>query len=71
MSIVRENLMTVPGYKPYCGSENCFLRWPRTHYNAGQFRCACGWVSNFEPEFIAAYEAKWPRASLQDKGGTA
>ena len=29
-TIVRENLMTVKGYAPYCGGVFCFLRNPRT-----------------------------------------
>lgn len=59
MSIVRENLMTREGYAPYCGNENCRLNMPRTHFINGQFACGCGWKSSFEPEFIAAYQAKW------------
>lgn len=59
MSIVRDNLMTRPGYKPYCGNTRCSFDMPRTRYIAKQFHCGCGWRSSFEPEFIAAYEAKW------------
>jgi hypothetical protein len=62
MTIVRTNLMERPGYAPYCGSEVCVQHWPRTHYIRGQFQCGCGWRSNFELEFIAAYEAKWAKA---------
>ena len=59
MSIVRDNLMSRPGYSPYCGAAECIARWPRTFYRAGQFQCLCGWRSGFDPEFIAGYEAKW------------
>jgi len=59
MSIVRENLMTRPGYSPYCGAENCRLHWPRTHFIDGQFKCGCGWHSKFPDDFIVAYRAKW------------
>lgn len=59
MSIVRENLMSRPGYTPYCGNAECFLRMPRTQFLRGQFQCGCGWRSSFDPEFIFAYEAKW------------
>lgn len=55
MSIVRRNLMERPGYTPYCGSENCRLGMPRTHFNGKQFACGCGWQSGFEPEFISEY----------------
>lgn len=64
MSIVRENLMNEPGYSPYCGAENCNLRWPRTRFNGQQFACRCGFETTFEPEFIAAYKAKWARADV-------
>jgi hypothetical protein len=53
LSIVRRNLLTRPGYTPYCGNEQCNRLWPRTHFNQGQFECGCGWRSTFEPEFIA------------------
>lgn len=56
MSVVRNNLLTRPGYTPYCGAENCHLHWPRTKFNGKQFGCVCGWRSNFEPAFIAQYE---------------
>ncbi|KQS76842.1 hypothetical protein ASG25_15595 [Rhizobium sp. Leaf384] len=59
MSIVRDNLMNREGYRPYCGNVNCSAGMPRTHYIKGQFQCGCDWRSSFEPEFIAAYEAKW------------
>ncbi len=59
MSIVRDNIMEREGYSPYCGAEKCALHWPRTRYVLKQFQCDCGWRSSFEPEFIAAYEAKW------------
>lgn len=59
MSIVRENLMKEPGYSPYCGNDKCHLRWPRTRWNGSQFTCRCGFVTQFDAEFIAAYKAKW------------
>jgi hypothetical protein len=58
MSIVRENLLTVPGYSPYCGAAECDLRWPRTKFDGEQFKCGCGWHSTFEAEFIGEYKAK-------------
>lgn len=62
MSIVRENLMTRPGYAPYCGGDRCPQRNPRARFNGEQFCCsACGWKSSFEPEFIAQYKAKWSK----------
>jgi hypothetical protein len=57
MSIVRENLLSRPGYTPYCGSENCVLRMPRTFFDGEQFKCRCGWRSRFEAEFIGQYKA--------------
>lgn len=59
MSIVRENLMSRPGYTPYCGALHCRFHWPRASFMRGQFQCGCGWRSEFEPEFIKQYEAKW------------
>lgn len=61
MSTVRENLMAQKYYTPYCGGANC-KTVPRTFFNGNQFECLeCGWVSSFEPEFIAAYKIKWSK----------
>lgn len=59
MSLIRENLMSRPGYSPYCGNDTCPLLWPRTKWDGEQFRCNCGWRSAFPAEFIAEYKAKW------------
>lgn len=59
MSIVRNNLMERPGYSPYCGHERCTLFMPRTTFDGAQFRCGCGWRSEFDAEFIAQYKTKW------------
>lgn len=69
MSIVRNNLLTIENYTPYCGSEFCLPRnnfpmygerWPRTYFNGDQFCCfKCGWKSEFEKEFIEKYKQKW------------
>ncbi len=53
LSIVRENILTRPGYTPYCGNEKCRYHWPRTEFKRGQFECRCDWRSSYEPEFIA------------------
>jgi len=50
-SIVRQNLLSVPGYSPGCGVCN---RRTVFDVNTGQFICKCGWQSSFEPEFVAA-----------------
>lgn len=60
MSAVRHSLMNEANYTPYCGSEwRHRISAPRTQYQDGQFHCTCGWVSEFEPEFIAEYKKKW------------
>ena len=60
MSTIRENLMNEQGYTPYCGNDECWGRWPRTKYSAGQFHCQfCNWKSQFPPEFIEEYKKKW------------
>lgn len=59
ISIVRRNLMERPNYTPYCGAKNCPYRWPRTVFDGQQFKCQCGFRSNFEREFIAEYMGKW------------
>lgn len=62
MSIVRDNLMSRPGYSPYCGGEKCSYDWPRTRFNGSQFQCRCGWQSAFDDEFIKQYKryrAEW------------
>lgn len=65
-SIVRENLMNVPGYTPYCGSNiprppvgnGCDN--PRTVFNGEQFICPkCSWISDFPKDFIDRYISKW------------
>lgn len=62
MSIVRENLMSVPGYTPYCGDFDCRFRMPRTSFDGEQFVCMCGWRSGFPVDFIEQYKQK--RAAL-------
>ena len=58
---VRENLMTEQHYAPYCGSERCGLGMQRAPYNTKleQFKCGCGWVSEFPKDFIYRYKLKW------------
>lgn len=57
-STVRENLMTRPGYRPYCGNVRCPKGMPRTHLINGQFQCACGWRSQFPADFMGRYLTK-------------
>lgn len=58
-SIVRNNLLTVPDYKPYCGS-NKKCNMLRTEFDGQQFVCPiCGWCSSFEYSFIKEYIEKW------------
>ena len=59
MSTVRRNLMEEPHYSPYCGAERCYFSWPRTSFDGEQFKCHCGWRSQFEPKFITEYKKKW------------
>lgn len=69
MSIVRENLLTIKGYSPYCGKSHCIGLMPRTKWDGNQFVCpACGWRSQFPLEFINEYKAKWimPNFELDD-----
>lgn len=67
MSIVRENLMNIQGYTPYCGNLNCNGGLRRTHFINDQFRATCcNWVSEFPPEFIAEYKAKWNKDKPHD-----
>lgn len=59
MTIVRENLLTRPGYTPYCGNNHC-RSVRRTEWDGEQFKCNnCDWRSDFPDEFIAEYKAKW------------
>lgn len=55
-SIVRRNLLTRPGYSPYCGADKCRHQAPRTEWDGCQFVCKCGWRSSFDSEFIEAYK---------------
>lgn len=66
-TIVRENLMTEKGYRPYCGNDKprnapggCSM--PRVNWSEElhQFVCPeCGWVSKFPQDFISRYMTKW------------
>ena len=60
-SIVRNNLMKRPGYAPYCGETRCFSR---TRWNGAQFRCGCGYRTEFPETFLALYRAR--RAEMGD-----
>lgn len=68
MSLIRKNLMSEPGYSPYCGSNNCRAGMPRTTFDGEQFACRCGWRSQFPADFIAEYKTKW---GIDKKGGAA
>lgn len=61
LTIVRENLMNELGYSGYCGAERCPYHWPRTIYlkGYGQWRCACGWQSEYPEDFLKRYRKKW------------
>lgn len=55
MTTVRNNLMSIKGYSPYCGG--CCHRMPRTIFDGEQFLCPdCGWRSTFPEEFIREYK---------------
>lgn len=59
--VIRNNIMTIPGYSPYCGDMFCPTN-PRSFFNGEQFECSvCGWVSQFEEEFIEKYKEKWSK----------
>jgi len=54
MSTVRRNLLSEPGYAPYCGGSYAVCGLPRTMFDGEQFKCPrCSFRSNFEPEFIS------------------
>ena len=71
MSIVRNNLMTIPGYTSYCASDLCKPRdqyplkgerWPRTQWNGQEFVCPkCGWESKLDDDFRKQYKDKWKK----------
>jgi hypothetical protein len=67
MNLIRDNLMTRPGYSPYCGSERCSAGMPRTTFNGSQFRCRCGWISGFDAEFIEKYKHQWDSTQSQQE----
>lgn len=59
MSIVRDNLMNIEGYTPYCGNSDC-MQLKRTRYKDGQFHATCcHWVSDFPEDFIEQYKLRW------------
>lgn len=54
-STVRNNLMKRPGYAPYWGVTRCFNR---TSWDGEQFRCSCGYRTEFPEAFLALYRAR-------------
>lgn len=64
-SLIRNNLMTRPGYTPYCGNnisrhEKGGCDNPKTIFKDDQFHCIiCGWVSEFPKDFITRYKEHW------------
>lgn len=66
-SIVRDNLLTRPDYTPYCGNSKCNRNMPRTYFveTVGQFKCHCGWKSQFPADFIQKY--KTAQSSLKEQ----
>jgi hypothetical protein len=59
-STVRSNLLSVKGYRPYCGMDACFPR--ASYFDGSQFVCRCGWRSGFPKEFIDAYYSIWEKS---------
>jgi hypothetical protein len=65
LTVVRENLMTIPDYTGYCGNNiSSFDKGgchnPRTKWNGSQFICPeCGWISQYPDDFIKRYKEKW------------
>jgi hypothetical protein len=64
-SIVRNKLMTVKDYTPYCGN-NISRRLingcsnPRTKFNGQQFCCPeCKFITSFPIDFIEKYKEYW------------
>jgi len=59
-SIVRQNLMDDPNYRPYCGNNGGGCYNPRTQLRPdGQFICPhCKWISSFPEDFVKRYKAK-------------
>lgn len=64
-SIVRENLMTKPGYTPFCGNNTPRDQFggcdnPRTKFDGEQFFCPkCKLRSAYPMDFIKRYKAIW------------
>lgn len=58
-SIVKNNLMKRPGYRPYCGGSYARCGLPRLTWNGEQFDCKCGYETNFPAGFIKKYKARW------------
>ena len=67
MDLVRKNLMTQPGYAPYCGNDNC-TSFRRSRFDGEQFVCpVCGWRSQFPATFIGEYKAKWHNVEVKGR----
>ena len=58
---VRNNLMNQEGYTGYCGDFHCKAGMPRTKWSSelNQFKCKCGWISQYPKDFIERYKLKW------------
>lgn len=62
-STVRNNLMKVPGYTPYCGADITICGMPRTRWDGAQFCCPhprCNFRTQIPDDFMALYKARWP-----------
>jgi len=62
-SIVRNNLMKRPGYTPYCGETHCFNR---TSWDGEQFRCRCGYRTEFPEAFLSPYRVRRDQMRQQE-----
>lgn len=66
-SLIRENLITIKNYTPYCGNNISRNEYngcdnPRTIWSKEkqQFYCPdCFWESVFPDDFIKRYKDKW------------
>ena len=61
-STVRNNLMKVPGYAPYCPNSSSFdPHFVRAQFDGEQFKCRCGWRSEFPDDFMEGYKKRRPK----------
>ncbi len=53
---LEKTLLTHKCESPPCEAKDCRFSWPRTAFDGEQFKCLCGWRTNYSKEFIEKWK---------------